>query len=246
MKRLIKITISKLSSITQSFDDPKSPSIVVIFLLLISFVGFFSAAKFGLASLDYYLVRNSIEDWKLQQKPQDKEEYVNVLTAIRRSKYVHGSHPLYADLSGQVIEWGVISGYLGKEQLDIAHNMYFKSAELRPSWPVTWGSLAMIKWRMQEFDSEMTKYIGNANRFGPMNTEVHYFIVKLGLTLYASNHPYFNQLRDVFIERLQLALENGSTRGKVLLLIEQTGTEKNACRWLQKVDGQLKKMGIIC
>lgn len=209
---------------------------IPLFIMLITIVGFISAFRFGSAALDYYFVRNAIELWQNDANLQTEEKYLSAKNAINRAELGHPSHPLYADLSGQLTEWGVIAGYISKETLLDAKNDYLRATKLRPSWPVTWASLALIKWRLQEFDEEMLKYLSMANRLGRQKPEVHVLFVELGLALYQSNHPFFEEVREQTQDRLAVGLRNTQSRERILNAIETYGAKDFACIWTAQRD----------
>ncbi|MGQ8365249.1 VpsP family polysaccharide biosynthesis protein [Glaciecola sp. 1036] len=216
------------------------------FLMFICVVGFISAFRFGTASLDFYSVQNSIDIWNKQKNVQSEEDFLKAKSSILTAKFIHFSHPLYADITGQVLEWGVVAGYLKPESLNDAKSAYLKATKLRPSWPVTWASLAMIKWRLQQFDDEMLQYLNNANTLGPVKPEVHRLYVELGLSLYNANHPFFISIRDSVKERLVLGLRNKESRPYIIDFIQRTKSKKTACRWIADKDTFVKKQVLSC
>ncbi|MBJ2135091.1 hypothetical protein JEU11_01355 [Paraglaciecola chathamensis] len=217
--------------------------VAVISFALLALVCFFVAIRFTTASFDFYKVRNIVTSWQEQGNTQTIDEYQLAKGAIESAVDSQPSHPLYQDLLAQVYEWGAIAGYEQHEQaLNSAKAHYLRATQLRPLWPVTWASLAMVKWRQQEFDDEMLMYLEHANQLGPQKPEVHLLYVQLGMALYASNHPMLLTIRDEFYHRISLGLRAPQSRQKVLDLIKQYKAEKRVCRWLRKEPASVQRL----
>ncbi|MBT1452454.1 VpsP family polysaccharide biosynthesis protein [Glaciecola sp. XM2] len=206
---------------------------LTLFVLLIATIGAFHAFRFGYASLDYYSVRNTLEEWQAKGTNQTEQRYKSARSSIASAEYFHPTHPLYADLSGQVAEWGVVTGFEAPAHLQIAKEDYLRATRMRPAWPVTWASLAMIKWRLNEFDEQMLEYLQHAHQLGPQKHEVHILFSQLGLTLYQANHPFYRKIRDKTQTRVLSGLRNPNSRDTVLATIERTDTMRTACMWAQ-------------
>jgi hypothetical protein len=217
--------------------------LAVISFATLAFVCLITAVRFTSASFDYYKVRNILSSWQEQGNQQTVAEYQWAKSAIQSAVDSQPSHPLYQDLLAQVYEWGAIAGYENEnEALQAAKAHYLRETQLRPLWPVTWVSLAMIKWRQQEFDEQMLTYLQRASELGPKKPEVHLLYVQLGMALYASNHPMLLSIRDEFYRRISLGLRDAKSRGKVLALIKQYNAQKRVCRWLRNEPSSIQRM----
>lgn len=200
--------------------------------MCVAVIGLFSAFKFGSASLDYAGVKNTIDEWQENASVQSKQEYEDVQTTMLEINALHGANPFYIDVAGQVQEWGAVSGFANKEALQDAKANYLAATKLRPLWPVTWANLAMIKWRLQQFDDEMLGFLHKANDLGPYSTEVHLLFTRLGISLYQANHPMFVDIKDIVYKRIGLGLRNADSKPLVLAFIDSTGALKNVCQWV--------------
>ncbi len=189
------------------------------------------AARFGVANLQYYAARNQLEQWQEKQAVTSKASFDIANNAIDFAVSLHGSHPNYLMTRGLVTEWGVFSGELPTTYLENAKKVYLQSASLRPTWPLVWASLGMIKWRQEEFDSELFKYIINADRYGPYKPEVTYFLVELGLALYSTNHPFFFEFNDIVLERIEKGLSNTRTKPLITSIVSNYDQVKSVCMW---------------
>jgi hypothetical protein len=218
---------------------------MAFFVIFVAVLGIWNAVRFGAASLDYYYVRNVIEKWQVSGAEQ-QSDYLSAKDAIIKTKKLHFSHPLYADLSGQITEWGVMAGYESLDDLSLAKTDYLRAVRMRPAWPVTWASLAMIKWRLNEFDDEMLAYVYQADSLGPQSPEVHGFFAELGLALYQANHPFYRNIREQTQARVVLGLRNPDSRAKVEAAIERYQAKNIACIWAQQRDSYVANHILDC
>jgi hypothetical protein len=207
---------------------------LVLFCILISIWGSVSAYQYGTASLSFYKVNNILAQWQAQGDKKTKEQYLLAKQDIISALDKHPNHPLYVDVMAQIYEWGAISGYEdSKQALGMAKQYYLQASQLRPSWPVTWASLVMVKWRLQEFDEEMLGFLVNADKFGPFIPEVHILLSQIGLALYKNNNPLLINIRPVFERHLALGMRNMNSRQTVINTINNSGLNKQVCRWLR-------------
>ncbi|WP_371194959.1 VpsP family polysaccharide biosynthesis protein [Glaciecola sp. SC05] len=227
----------QIDKLRNLFDTELSRKrLLALFILLLATVGIWNAFRFGGAALDYYFVRNAIELWQNDANLQTNEKYLAAKQAIDSAESKHFSHPLYADLSGQLEEWGFMAGYKSVEALQNAKYDYLRATKLRPSWPVTWGSLAVIKWRLQEFDDEMLSYLNKADEMGPQKPEIHVLFTELGLALYVSNHPFYVNVREQTQHRLIAGLRNRESRQRVKQAIISYDALELSCIWSKRDD----------
>tara|TARA_R110001599_G_scaffold122530_3_gene294580 strand:- start:3587 stop:4330 length:744 start_codon:yes stop_codon:yes gene_type:complete len=221
--------------------------VAVISFALLALVCMLVTIRFTSASFDFYKVRNIVSSWRDQGNTQTIEQYLLAKSAIESAVESQPSHPLYQDLLAQVYEWGAIAGYEERDSaFKMAKSHYLRASQLRPLWAVTWASLAMVKWRQQEFDDEMLRYLQRANQLGPQKPEVHLLYVQLGMALYASNHPMLLTIREEFYHRISLGLRAPQSREKVLELINQYYAEKRVCRWLRNESLSVLRMVPNC
>lgn len=214
-----------------------------VFLGLLSVWGIVTTFQYGAASLDFYQIKNIITLWQEEGLTQSPEQYQKAREAVYKANQSHPNHPLYIDLIGQINEWGAIAGYEDQQQaLQQAKLRYLQATKIRPTWPVTWASLAMVKWRLQEFDDEMLLYLNRADQFGPRKPEVNVLFSELGLALYEGNHPFLLKIRPQVTERLAAGLRNSASRDRVLSVISQYDAGKLVCRWLRDEADNIKRI----
>jgi hypothetical protein len=216
-----------------------------LLVMAICIFGFFNAFRFAAASLDYYTVRNILANWK-NDNQVTQEQFIRARETIDNAMFWHSSHPLYRDLSGEVQEWGVLQAHLSQESLLAVKDDYIQATKMRPSWPVTWASLAIVKWRLQEFDEEMLTYLNAADKLGDRTPEVHVLFSQLGLALYQANHPFYRNIAAQTPERVIFGLRHTRSRGQVLAAIKQHDAFDTACNWSRADDSDVYEKILRC
>lgn len=205
--------------------------VVLLFILLLSV---FAAKNYILASLDYYQARQIVAGWHQSSGPESLHEFQTARAAMMSANDLDKNNPLYLDLLAQIMEWEEIEQYEDSNNpLDQAKLLYLRSTHLRPTWSVTWASLALLKWRQAEFDQEMLTYMQRASILGPSQPEVHVMFVELGLALYKADHPYYLVLAEEMKKRLYLGLSHPQSVERVKSAIIQHDATTVTCRWLR-------------
>lgn len=213
----------------------------------IALLGLYNTASYGLASLSFYSVQNTVANWQVNRELQTEASYIKAKQAVAKARRKHTAHPLYTDLSAQIYEWGAIGGYEYKSVgLEVSKRFYMKAAKMRPTWPVTYASLAMNKWRSNEFDAELVSYLALANEYGPKKAEVNIVFVEMGLALYQSNHPFYAELRPFMQQRIAQGIRNFQSRDRVMQAIKQYDAQRAVCRWLKDTDEFVSKTMLKC
>lgn len=243
------ITSSLLTNINILNDNLKTliKRPVLLLLTLIAILGVLQTARFGAASLDYYLVKNILDNWQDDLASSSAQEHQRASIAIADAQRSHPTHPLYRDLQGQVLEWAALAGFGEYEKsLQDAKQYYINAILLRPTWPVTYASLAMIKWRQNELDDELLMLINKADEYGPLKAEIHVFIVEFSLSLYSNNHPFYVNVRPLVKDRMRKGLRNKQSRLRILEAIRNFNELETACRWMKEEDNYVYKTILNC
>ncbi len=146
---------------------------------------------------------------------------------------MHTNHPHYLNTQATVLLWrsDTVEEATKRQEADFrdALDLYTRSASLRPLWPNTWAAMAMIKWRLDEFDADMLGYINNADKLGPYIPSVHVDLVRLGFAL-LQRDPF---TQHVFFKRhLLRGLNSGKSRATIVEQIKQHNAGIITCRWL--------------
>lgn len=153
----------------------RKSALVAIFSLLIFAISF--PVKYGIANAQYYIADHVLISWHKSQKNLNIESWQKALTAINKANELQPNHPLYLDIKGKVLLWGLNlndSDMMQKpELLNLALKSFKQSLEIRPVWANTWIDLAMTKWHLDQIDDEFWLALEKAEEFGPYMPEVN-------------------------------------------------------------------------
>jgi hypothetical protein len=209
-------------------------NLFALFLALLSIWGIITTTQYGAASLDYYKTKSIISLWQAEGYIDSTEQYQKAKQAAYGAHSKHPEHALYLDLLGQIHEWGQISGYENKKQsLQRAEKHYLNATQIRPTWPVTWASLANVKWRLKELDGEMLMYLQLADKFGPRKKEVNVFFSELGLALYKANNLFLLNIRGQVKRNITTGLRDSASRKMIRAVIKKYDAGMIVCFWLR-------------
>ncbi|WP_394174017.1 hypothetical protein [Thalassotalea litorea] len=150
------------------------------------------ASSYGLANIYFKQAEVRVKRWQIDTQLINEEDYRQALDYANKALLFHSGHNQYLEIKAQILEWGADEG-IGQPRataLRQAKQLYLQSTSTRPTWPGTWAALAMLKWRMQEFDMEMVSYLKNAYAVGKNSPEVKLAYQQLGPVL----RDYYPQL----------------------------------------------------
>ena len=224
---------------------------LAIIVFSIALIGVLNALRFGIANIEYYVAKNTMQEWQEAQEVTSNDSFEKASLAVATAKILHSSNPLYIDLAGELNEWASLAGEdisnkTLQQSLESAKAYYLEATKNRPLWPVSWANLAMIKWRMQEFDDEMMTYLQKADTLGSQSHEVDLLFTRLGIALYQSNNPFYTNLRDTVHNRLRASLVDERSRVMVLAYIESTKSIEVACAWMKQLDERVAEEYLPC
>ena len=215
-------------------------------IFLICIVGGINAMRFAFANLAFSNANQKLIQWSKDGEVRQDMSIEEAKDLMQTATGLNASYAMYADALGQIVEWGVHTGIYEQSQLELAKEYYLKASESRPTWPVTWANLAMIKWRQQQFDEELSEYLNKASQYGSQTPEVHLLFVQLGLSLYKDNHPFYIEIKDTVRSRLALALLHPQSNEKARQFIHTTEQLKTACRWLAQDKPEIIGSQLMC
>ena len=220
---------------------------VVIIIVLLAGFGLHRALYYGLANIAHIGVLNAVAKWQTSPTEHSYQEFSQIKAKAQQAVLYQPGYAEYWSVLAQVYEWGFIFGYTDTPNaLQDAKQYYLRATQLRPLWPDTWASLIKLKWRLQEFDSELLFYVNQASTFGPQKPDIHLVIVELGLALNASHHPLLDDIRAEFYRRLALGLKHPASNKRVLELLSQYQAKPLACEWLKNADQKIRKNILKC
>lgn len=223
---------------------------IVIALVLLIFC--WQAIKMGKANLGFYSTHQLTEFWR-ENNLQEVNQYIHALQAIESANAEHPKNPRYMVTQGLVYEWGAIASLndeqQGQELLTQAKIKYLNAVKLRPTWPVTWATLAILKWRLGEIDQQLIDYLQQADKYGPYVQEVHQTWLEIGFYLYQNKSQYSVQVIKGLRKHLKEMLrEPGSPFAhSAIAIIKRHKAERLACSWLTSFDYDTERQkGMLC
>jgi tetratricopeptide (TPR) repeat protein len=214
----------------------KTTTIVLAFILLVCC---WQAIKMGKANLSFYPAYQLTERWLKNNSLTDIVQYKDALKSIDDASMNHPNNPHYLIIQGLVREWGAVSNVFSdelikKKQLKSAREYYLSAVELRPTWPVTWATLAILKWRLEEIDQQLIDYLIQADKYGPNTLEVHQAWLEIGLYLYRNKSPHTVKVIKGTRKHLELMLKDirPSVRESAVMIIKRQNAQRFACNWI--------------
>ncbi|MEQ3659327.1 MAG: VpsP family polysaccharide biosynthesis protein [Glaciecola sp.] len=226
---VVKHTV--ISSAFLRLISHKHNLLVTLFLMLLGFALVYSAIALW-SSLLKEEVKNSLISWQEKGEVVNLKDIDSAKRALSTLERLNPVDPLVMDMFGQVYEWESFT--TEKElpgSLQRAKVNYRKAIAKRPTWAVSHASLALVKWRLQEFDTELESALLNAMKYGPRKPEVHLVVSQFGLATYQANHPYYAIVRENLPFFIYLALQGRETEQKMLDIINYQDSVKSVCRW---------------
>jgi len=158
----------------------------VFFVLLFSLLLFaiYIPAKYGIANVEYYKADHALISWHKSADNLSVTSWQYALKSITSANNLHPTHPLYLDIKGKVLLWGIsldpeasqrAGVATGRDELLNAALVTFKqSLKIRPVWANTWIDFAMTKWHLNQIDDEFWSALENAEKYGPYMPEVNF------------------------------------------------------------------------
>lgn len=208
-------------------------------IVILLFLSCWQALKMGKANLSFYPAYQLTEHWLENDNLTDTGQYNQALKLIDAASIDHPNNPHYLIIQGLVREWGGVSDIFSdelikKNQLENAKEYYLSAVELRPTWPVTWATLAILKWRLAEIDQQLIDYLIQADKYGPNTLEVHQAWLEIGLYLYQSKSPYTVKIIQGLRKHLALMLKDirPSVRMSAVMIIKRQNAQRFACNWI--------------
>ena len=220
--------------------------ILAAFAVFIATIGIFHAFKFTAASVSYFESKKIVDNWSNAGVVKSQNEYEIALGSINNALFFQPEKPLYIEMYAQILEWGYLNNFANQNDLRVAKTQYLLALKSRPLWPATYANLAMIKWRLQEFDDELRNYLIKADELGSQSQEVHLLYTRLGISLYQSNHPFYIEFKGEILARIRAGLRNANVRPQLLAFLTETNSLKDICRWFRDYDSYTAVRHLNC
>ncbi len=139
----------------------------------------------GIADIFGHYATAKIERWQKRGQLPRPSELKSVGNALDIAAFLDGNRPAIIVAQGDLHTWRASQKPVWdsntKKYNRQALQYYRKHVMLRPTWPKTWASIALIKFRLLEIDQEYFEAIEQAVKFGPNETFVQLNVAKVGL-----------------------------------------------------------------
>jgi hypothetical protein len=101
---------------------------------------------------------------------------------MRRANKLDPGHPTFLHRLGRISHLFMALELAQRDEWgEKAKGYYRQSLAVRGAWPLTWGSLALVKADLLEFDAEMDEALTKATTFGPWEPGVHLMVATIGI-----------------------------------------------------------------
>ncbi|TLU64880.1 hypothetical protein FE810_10515 [Thalassotalea litorea] len=175
--------------------------ILIIILVILTIV----ATSFGVANIAFKQAEVRVKSWQAIGYIGNAQDYRQALRYADDALFYHPGHNQYLEIKAQILEWGADDNMVDRQTaLQHAKQLYLQSTSTRPTWPATWAALAMLKWRMQEFDSQMVSFLQNAYAMGRNSPEVKLAFQQLGPVLRDYHPQLFAPLEPQYDDLLKI------------------------------------------
>lgn len=213
--------------------------IVCIFLLIL--LGY-QALKMVSANLYFYQANQLETNWYDDKSFSSATQFEQALRKIEQANLSHPNNPHYLITQGLIYEWGGISNEFDKkkqkELLLQAKSYYLKAVERRPTWPVTWATLAILKWRLEEIDQEMIDFLQQADKYGQHTDEVSQAWLEVGFYVYKTKSVYTPQIIKGLRKHLKLSMldKRQEIRQSTFSIVKRHNAGLLLCSWSANYD----------
>ena len=144
-----------------------------------------TSARRGLADMADYPARRAMARWAADQQAPRENEWLAARAAVERAGALAPSNPLYAEELGRLLELRAAqmdrADPAARKLVVDARAEFRRAASLRPGSPYAWASLALVKFRLNELDSEFYGALERAARYGPWEPAVQIALADVGL-----------------------------------------------------------------
>jgi tetratricopeptide (TPR) repeat protein len=210
---------------------------IIMSLLLLFLV--WQSMKMGKANLNFYTANHYLETWLDNNKLTDAVEYQEALRSINDANGFHPNNSHYLITQGLVYEWAGTGDFFSdnkekKQQFIKAKTYYLDAVKLRPTWPVTWATLAILKWRLGEIDQQLIDYLFQADKFGQHTPEVNQAWLEVGFYLYQNKSTFTAKIVRGLRKHLEITFNDSrpDSRKLAIDIIKRHHAERLACSWL--------------
>jgi len=165
------------------------------------------AFAWGLADIYAADPRRTMNAWYRTGVQPNAEEWERVYQGLLRALALDPYNPYLVNDMGRTHDWRVLREVAANPNARMVRTQalqhYRRSIRLRPVWPHTWASLALVKYRLRELDEEFEQALRNATHFGPWEPVVQRIVAEVGL---AAWRELSEEGRRIVVQNLERSL----------------------------------------
>lgn len=207
--------------------------IVLPLLALMLFVGAVSF-RWMLADVYQLQAKRYIKRWESAGVAESLPRWQRAHVLITRAAALHQTNPVIQHNLGRIYEWyGFVPDKNAvdlKQHLRAAEAAYVHATQIRPTYPISWSGLAMVKARRWSIDEQFAMAIDKVRELGPYETNARLQAVTAGLYAWPALTP---ATKNSLMELLILGLDRDAT--VFFKRAEQAGRIRVLCAELQRL-----------
>ena len=200
------------------------------------------SGSWGLADVERQKARTFIEQWENDFESFREEDWNKVVSHAKAAVDKDPDNPDLLFLMGNVYEWNAFhpeNQYKNNQQRQLALEYYRKAVELRPQWPYTWSGIALLKFRMNEFDQEFYLALRNAMELGPWEPRVQSIIAEVGLNVWdklkhTERLPIVENIRRGVVMQPQVMLDILNKYGQLRMVCHEKNKQSIVEKYCEK------------
>ena len=200
------------------------------------------SGSWGLADVERQKARTFIEQWENDFESFREEDWNKVVSYAKAAVDKDPGNPDLLFLMGNVYEWNAFhpeNQYKNNQQRKLALEYYRKAVELRPQWPYTWSGIALLKFRMNEFDQEFYLALRNAMELGPWEPRVQSIIAEVGLNVWdklkhTERLPIVENIRRGVVMQPQVMLDILNKYGQLRMVCHEKNKQSIVEKYCEK------------
>tara|TARA_R110001592_G_scaffold338534_2_gene625643 strand:+ start:2453 stop:3184 length:732 start_codon:yes stop_codon:yes gene_type:complete len=210
----------------------------IVFLLLITLYGLFSAFNRGTANGWYFNAEFALNDRSQESAITELADYQQTLLSIKKAQSLDINHPHYAHMLGRIMHLGVDLGFENKAKLEEVRQLYLLSTKLRPLWPDPWVDLFRLNNYLYGYNEQTKYFIKQALLTGPYVDLVTIGTIQVWLLNWAL---LTGEERALLFNQFAIATQQNKVLERVLEFSKSINREKLLCSQLQFNSQYLKQ-----
>jgi hypothetical protein len=163
---------------------PQLKQAMLVGLICLDIWLIYLAASWGVADLVAKQASYKMQQWE-KQNIVKTDTWQTTIATLRVAQFFEPHHPDFLEEMGKANYWlfsyGTITAAEKFMALTQALDYYLKAAEQKPVSAETWAYIAILKYRLRQYDAQFLTALENATFLGPHEPFVQQAIADIGL-----------------------------------------------------------------